>query len=472
MTRWSSNLRLQFLLAIIPILGVFALPARAWGPHPEITQAALDALGSNDALAARLGAAVHKLPVYCWMADQRQTLIIRADETFYADDYLLFPGVSRHTDHLCPDVKRTYVPHFRRALQALRTETPVNAARWIGSLTHFVEDTGSPPHAAEIRGDVHSKMENWVDAKKISIAGYVPQSFGDTEAAAEAGFLKRMDGLIEFSKARAARCRADVEAGNRAAVEPVVLESALETSRVLADLLHTLGVLTRATSAGGELRGHVAHASGLGKLDKLPAKIVLLDTLYSTLADSDGRFSFEHIPPGKYRLACITPGARIDTREISVNALGAAESAIVEIPATHSGGLVRDPGFKLSWISQESPDGWYAIPRSSKNAAGWQGEWLPLERGQEYRLVIRWKQIPSVGSGAAAPVEGDVFVRMKKDLNPVLPPAIGPAITRPLEEQKIVATPEKGTWAQIFIRTPRKPGEIIESIDLLPATSK
>jgi len=28
-------------------------------------------------------------------------------------------------------------------LQALRTETPANAARWVGSLLHFVEDTGS-----------------------------------------------------------------------------------------------------------------------------------------------------------------------------------------------------------------------------------------------------------------------------------------------------------------------------------------
>jgi hypothetical protein len=231
-------------------------------------------------------------------------------------------------------------------------------------------------------------------------------------------------------------------------------------------------VLTRATSAVGEIRGQVARSPGLGKLDKLAAKIVLLDTRYSTLADNGGSFSFQHIPSGKYRLACITPGALIDTREVAVSAPGAAEPAIVEIPATTSGGLVRNPHFKLSWVSQESPDGWYAVPKSGKNAAGWQGEWLPLERGQEYRLVIRWKQIPSAGPGAAAPMEGDIFVRMKKDLNPVLPPAIGPAIARPLEEQKIAATPQKGTWVQIFIRTPGKPGDIIESIDLLPATSK
>ncbi len=85
--------------------------------------------------------------------------------------------MERHLDHLVPEVNRTYDPYFRRALQALRTETPLNAARWIGSLLHFVEDTGSPPHPAEIHGDVHSKMENWVDAKQIHLPGYPRATF-------------------------------------------------------------------------------------------------------------------------------------------------------------------------------------------------------------------------------------------------------------------------------------------------------
>ena len=53
------------------------------------------------------------------------------------------------------------------AAPALLSESPANAARWLGSLLHFVEDTGSPPHAAEIRGPLHIKMENWIDAGKI-----------------------------------------------------------------------------------------------------------------------------------------------------------------------------------------------------------------------------------------------------------------------------------------------------------------
>ena len=102
MTQNRADNRWRLPLLFCLIVAAFALPARAWGPHPEITQAALNALGPDDALVLRLGPALGKMPVYCWMADERQTLIIHSDETFYADDYLLFPGVTRYID-LLPD---------------------------------------------------------------------------------------------------------------------------------------------------------------------------------------------------------------------------------------------------------------------------------------------------------------------------------------------------------------------------------
>jgi hypothetical protein len=195
-----------------------AVRALAWGPHAEITQAALDALGTNDLLVRHLGAQAQRLTNYAWMADYRRLPFEEPGELFYADDYLLFPEAATHWDHICPEVKKTYRPYFRRALQALRTETPRNAARWIGSLLHFVEDTGSPPHAAEIRGTVHTRMETWVDAKLIQIRGYRPQLLGTNDEHALAGFLNRMDGIIAFSKERAKRTRLNVEIGNRKAV--------------------------------------------------------------------------------------------------------------------------------------------------------------------------------------------------------------------------------------------------------------
>ncbi len=102
-------------------------------------------------------------------------------------------------------------------------------------------------------------MENWVDAKAIAIADYRPQSFGQTEDQAIDGFLHRMDRLIEFSKLRAERAKPFVLADDRAATEPIVLESALETSRVVADLLHTLGQLAAAAPAEPRSRQDPFH---------------------------------------------------------------------------------------------------------------------------------------------------------------------------------------------------------------------
>jgi len=33
---------------------------------------------------------------------------------------------------------------------------------------HFVTDTGSPPHALVYKGDIHTKMENWLDASSAA----------------------------------------------------------------------------------------------------------------------------------------------------------------------------------------------------------------------------------------------------------------------------------------------------------------
>ena len=58
----------QSCLALWVSLVCIATPAQAWGPHPAITQAALDSLGTNDALVRTLGEQAQQLTNYCWMA--------------------------------------------------------------------------------------------------------------------------------------------------------------------------------------------------------------------------------------------------------------------------------------------------------------------------------------------------------------------------------------------------------------------
>ena len=344
---------------MIGALAILTARALAWGPHSEIAQAALDAIGPEDPLVQQLGADTRRLTQYVWMADWRQQLIIRADEVFYSDDYLLFPAATRHYGHICPEVKQTYAPYFRRALQALRTESPHNAARWIGSLLHFTTDTGSPPHAAEISGPVHSKMENWVNGKLIHIPDYQPQLLGADDAAAEAGFLRRMDGLIAFSKERAERCRSDLDADRLEAVEPVVLESALETARVTADLLHTLGVLAAKAPGGASLSGQVLgpkvdHAA----LARLPAKVVLLGTAYSTLTASDGSFSFRQVPPGEYQLVVSALGRVSEPKTVKLSGTASVALDPIDLTPGADGNLVRNGTLALRWVSGDAFDHW------------------------------------------------------------------------------------------------------------------
>src|SRR5436853_6905425 len=84
---------------------------------------------------------------------------------------------------------------------------------------------------------------------------------GQTPAAATRGFEERMAGLIAFSKQRAERLYPFIRASDRAGAEPIALESANETARVTADLLHTLLFLAerrRERAGAQEARGVLA----------------------------------------------------------------------------------------------------------------------------------------------------------------------------------------------------------------------
>jgi hypothetical protein len=144
-----------------------------------MVDAALGVLPAGDRLAERLGAEAGEPREYVWMGDRKDS--VASGGAYYANDFLIFPDLPRHYGHLVPEITNTYRPLFLRALEALRTESAANAARWIGSLLHFTTDTGAPPHAAGISGDLHSKMENWIDGTKIRIPGYIPRLLGKTD---------------------------------------------------------------------------------------------------------------------------------------------------------------------------------------------------------------------------------------------------------------------------------------------------
>ena len=442
------------------VLLLFAVRAFGWGPHAEITQAALDALGTNDLLVRQLGAQAQRLTNYAWMGDYRRLPFEEPGELFYADDYLLFPEAITHWDHICPEVKKTYRPYFRRALQALRTETPRNAARWIGSLLHFVEDTGSPPHAAEIRGVVHTKMETWVNPKLIQIPGYRPRLLGTNDDHALEGFLKRMDGIIEFSKERAKRVRLNVEIGNRKAVEPVVLESALETSRLTADLLHTLGVVAlQRPQSGGVLRGIVHSREPVG-LERFPAKVIIEGTLFSTLADLSGEFEFRNLPATNHQVVALRSGNGIARAQVAVRDRATNTCQLSLDPSANN--LIRNGDFAVSWKQKGAPDAWDFWQGS------WNGEIVPLKIGQKYRLIATFK--PRTG--------GEVLVRWTRHL----PHAVPRTAKAPMfQSKKLTANDNRHEFTasesfgllQVSLKcSGKRPQDLFESIQLLPITGE
>ncbi len=435
--------------------GLLSYSALAWGPHPDITQAALDVLPNDDSIVRLLGAQMQRLTNYCWLADFKRLPFREPDQDFYADDYLLFPQAPAHLDHICPEVKKTYRPYFLRALQALRTESPANAARWTGSLLHFVEDTGSPPHAMEIRGDIHNKMENWIKPELIHIPGYRPRLLGTNDADALEGFLKRMDGLIAYSKPRGRSLVTKVIIGNRAAVEPVVLECAQETSRVTADLLHTLGWLAERGLSPRDtavLRG-VVISSNAPAMEKVPARIVFHGTNIASLTDAAGQFEFHHLAAGTNRLAIFRPGSGLTNVEVVLQA-GRTNVVNIILPSAPAN-LVRNGDFLLKWVRPDAPDCW------QHTQVGWEGEIIALTPGQDYRLNVTFKP------GADA----DVLVRWTRQLPYTLPhhaklPKIeSRPLTRENSELNFTGS-EKMALMQISVRSAKPPDTVCESIML------
>jgi hypothetical protein len=318
-------------------------------------------------------------------------------DEYFGNDYLLFPAAPHMFSHIMPQVHETYGPFFLRALQALRTEDQANAARWMGSLLHFVTDSGSPPHTIGLVGPNHSKMENWLDASKIDLRGYKPQLLGNNDSEAVEGLRKRMDGLIARNAEIGKRMVPYAQADDRTNVEPLALDCAIETAKVTADVIHTLFVLSsREVSGDKSSLVAIVTAPALVEHPLLPAKLVLLGTGFSTLSSLNyslaqqysGSFLLTHLPPGVYRAAIERPGA--ETLFTSPFTLRNGRQTLFEwrlLQASPGSNQVQNPDFALRWVSSSSPDHWH----HDDKCHCWLSDNIPVTHGHLYRATIEPK---------------------------------------------------------------------------------
>lgn len=469
--------------AVLGLLVILPVGAWAWGPHPDITRAALQVLPEADHWKQVLGGEFWQLTSYSWLPD------VQGQEwgDFAADDYLFIRAVPHYVNHGCPQVKETWRPFFLRALQALRTETPANAARQMGPIVHWIEDTGAPPHAAAIHGALHGPMENWVKPNEIVIAGYTPKLLGENDEAAVAGLTARLEGLIAFSIERANRAKPLAEQGEaaRSQVEPILLESALECARVVADALHTLFTLAEAPPPpGAGLRGAVTtglfHPGAPKRMGK-SARVMLLDeakyqalgaaptclagalTDYNTNAYGvtpppadgswHGSYEFRNLPAGVYRVWACRPGSLPQVSgPVALVAGQTATADVVLPPDDPPGNIILNAHGNIAVLSPD-PDRWTCYEKTR-----WVSRSAPVEAGLTYRCgaVLKDPQakvtVVTIKKGTAPQV--------KQELAAVQPGQVTP-------EVQIVATAEDIAIA-VQVETTRPLAEAIERVWVAP----
>jgi hypothetical protein len=360
--------------------------------------------------------------------------------------YTYVPPLYSHSGH--GEAKsESYTKLFTRVYQAMQMETTNNALGWLGAVLHDTEDTGAPPHAAfDLAGSRHPAMETWVDSKKIDITGYKANLLGKTLEQALVGYNQRMSDLHDYSLERAKKIIPLVDAKDRPAAEVLILECALEAARATADTLHTLGYLQsqmKPIPGTGVLSGDI-KATKPG--ENFTAKIMMQDTVYSTLSDLNGHYEFRNLPVGKYQLVVMMPGAKPAFLETTVEA---DKTTTLDIPLVNDGNLLRNGGFSVRWAQKDIPDGWYKKARNKESE--WWSERFLAHAGQSYRVTIDWKE------GA----EGEAVINWDRNGNDPQTLAAGTG-------SKVFSVPQdgKGLQSSLIIRCKGNPWDVVKSVSI------
>jgi hypothetical protein len=254
-------------------------------------------------------------------------------------------------------------------------------------------------------------MERWVDESRITLGDYRPRLLGKTDDEAERGFVELMDSLNAYARARAIRLRPLVEKLDRRVNQPLELECALGCARASADLLHTLFTLAQAPVVGkvGTLEGKLT-CSPPERYAKVPARVILAGTGYSTTTEPDGTYRLRNIPSGRYTVWFLATGYEIKAIEKVEVKPGEATTLSPALRADDfAGNLVRNPRFLLSWVKPGQPDGWMRDPAK-------RGRWasavlrVPVDQACQVRITfqpgqtapvsVRWRSNPASTGGS------------------------------------------------------------------------
>lgn len=247
-----------FSMAVLLCAGTFTpRHAFAWGqPHLAITKGAVETLptwqrqllGSEfDLLAAK----------HCMIPDNvysdKENAKFAAMESSPGEVYLQ----KLHLPQAEQAVNLESLRYFmQKAVDSIKEGHIGDAARFMGTICHVIEDFGSPSHT--VPGDnqftllqqfmpptpvmegklMHGPIENGDFA--VSIAGYQPQLLGTTVEEASWRLLHRVhDGILNARSTTVPIMQA-LYAGDAAAVEKHQLRAATKDAQIVADAMHTI----------------------------------------------------------------------------------------------------------------------------------------------------------------------------------------------------------------------------------------
>jgi hypothetical protein len=422
------------LLTLLTTLLLAPLPLKAWGDaHRSITLAALEVVPEKDRWIAMLGAenwqhigGIDETTGYCGIADNQSEYLRRPWCEFFSNDYLLTRDAPfLHGYHVPvieePEWNRQIAAFARRALQALRTESPVEAARRVGVLLHFCQDAGATAHAARISPPAHTLLDNTVPLERIVLRDNRPQLLGKTDEEFITALQQKIAVLIALNGPVGARLKPeavalapvykappdDASRARLAAVAEAQVSPALECVRVTADTLHTLMTLGLGSRGDGAALNGTLEWAPLSSFEKSGAEVHLLDaarlssgtltperlyaacTGYNTHTEPAGRFTFHNLPAGEYRVLAYRVGSTMQLSEpVKITRDRPATISISLKPSVAERNLVYNPTLQLTTYAEGMPDRWMAL-KPLNGLQTFMSAPVPVASGKTLRLGVK-----------------------------------------------------------------------------------
>lgn len=399
---------------VLVIVALLASAASAWWDHPYITRVAWDAQ-PKELTAGCSDFERDELCYHAMMSDYPRMKTAGDFGYFQLWDAFMWYARRSQTDYANGGGQDD---DYARVLQAMRTETTLNAFLWSGSLFHMLEDSMSISHVSlsgPYQAGWHALCESFADWEKFSIGDYVakPIPFGDDPAALRRAVNRR----VEEVKAKAKELWPDMQAiidehgvqqkgATKAAtnerLDPYVRAFADGVAKLTADVLCTLLTARREALAnrGAALEGMVSVPREDRVNARRSAKVYLRTadgrpTVYETLAIG-GRYAFRNLPAGTYRLYATRLGcARAETSVFSLTTGAVARADITLRTELPLGNQVWNPCGTWDLYDAGSPDRWRVKPLFNWGPLQqkyWRTSFMHVESGWTYRCGAKVKK--------------------------------------------------------------------------------